>query len=152
ADPEIVRVHAGARGPLVENHELFALLKSPERRSQGADIQRLGGDVEEMGEQPADLAEQHPYQLAALRHRYLEQLFCREAECMLLIHWRDVVEPVEIGQRLQVVLILDELLRAAMEQPDMRVDALDHLAVELENETQHAVRGGMLRPEVDREV
>ena len=34
----------------------------------------------------------------------------------------------------------------------MRVDALNHLAVELEDKAQYAVRRRMLRPEVDREV
>ena len=71
---------------------------------------------------------------------------------MLLVHRRDIVEPVEIGRRLQVGLVLDQLLGAAMKQPDMRIDALDNLAVELEHEAQHAVRRRMLRPEIDREV
>ena len=34
----------------------------------------------------------------------------------------------------------------------MRIDALDHLAVELQHEAQHAVRRRVLRAEVDREV
>ena len=34
----------------------------------------------------------------------------------------------------------------------MRIDTLDHLAVEFQHEAQHAMRRGMLRPEVDREV
>ena len=71
---------------------------------------------------------------------------------MLLVHRRDVVEPVEIRDRLQIGLVLDQLLGAAMQQPDMRIDPLDDLAVELEHEAQHAVRGRMLRPEVDGEV
>ena len=71
---------------------------------------------------------------------------------MLLVHRRDVVEPVEIRHRLQIGLVLDQLLGAAMEQPDMRIDALDHFAVELEHQAQHAVRGRMLRPEIDGEV
>ena len=71
---------------------------------------------------------------------------------MLLVHRRDVVEPVEIGVGLQVGLVLDQLLGAAVEQPDVRIDALDNLAVELQHEPQHPVRGRMLRPEVDREV
>ena len=33
----------------------------------------------------------------------------------------------------------------------MRIDALDHFAVELQHEPQHAVRGGMLRAEIYRE-
>ena len=34
----------------------------------------------------------------------------------------------------------------------MRIDALDHLAVELEHQAQHAVRGRMLRAEIDGEI
>ena len=81
-----------------------------------------------------------------------EQLLDREAEGVLLVHRRDVVEPVEIGDRLQIGLVLDQLLGAAMQQADMRVDALDDLAVELEHQAQHAVRRRMLRPEIDGEV
>ena len=64
---------------------------------------------------------------------------------MLLIHRRDVIEPVEIRDRLQIGLVLDQLLGAAMQKPDMRIDALDNLAVELEHEAQHAVRRRVLR-------
>ena len=39
-----------------------------------------------------------------------------------------------------------------MQQADMRVDALDNLAVHLHDHAQHAVRGGMLRAEVERVV
>ena len=34
----------------------------------------------------------------------------------------------------------------------MRIDALDHLAVELQHQAQHAMRRRMLRPEIDGEV
>ena len=71
---------------------------------------------------------------------------------MLLVDRRDIVEPVEIRDRLQIGLVLDQLFGAAMQKPDMRIDALDHLAVEFEHEAQHAVRRRMLRPEVDREI
>ena len=65
---------------------------------------------------------------------------------------RDVIEPVEIRNRLQIGLGLDQLLGAAMQQPDMRIDALDHFAVELHDEAQHTVGRRMLRPEIDREI
>ena len=151
ARPEIGRVHAAARGALVEDHQLLALLEAPERRRQRADVERLGGDVEEVREQPADLAIEHADQLAAARHGDAEQLLDGEREGMLLVHRRDVVEPVEIRHRLQVGLVLDQLLGAAMKQPDMRIDALDDLAVELQHQTQHAVRRRVLRPEIDVE-
>ena len=71
---------------------------------------------------------------------------------MLLVHRRDVVEAVEIADRLHVGLVLDQLLGATMQKTDMRIDALDHLAVELQHEAQDAVRRGVLRPEVDVEL
>ena len=39
-----------------------------------------------------------------------------------------------------------------MQQADMRIDALDDFAVELQHQTQHAVRRRMLRSEVDGEI
>ena len=71
---------------------------------------------------------------------------------MLLVHRRDVVEPVEVRQRLQEGLVLDQLLGAAMQQADMRIDAIDDLAIKIEHKAQHAVRSRVLRPEVDREL
>ena len=71
---------------------------------------------------------------------------------MLLIHRRDIVEPVEIRDRLQIGLVLDQFLGAAMQQTDMRIDAGDDFAVEFQHQAQHAVRGRMLRSEIDGEV
>ncbi len=39
-----------------------------------------------------------------------------------------------------------------MQQADVRIDALDDLAVELEHQAQHAVGRGVLGPEVDVEL
>ncbi len=86
-----------------------------------------------MGQQPPDLAIQNANELRALRELQAEQLFGRQAECMLLIHGRDVIEPVEIGERLQIGLVLDQLFGPAMQESDMRIDPLDNLAVELKN-------------------
>ena len=96
-----------------------------------------------------DLGEQDADPLAALRHLDAEQLLDAEHVGVLHAHRRDVVEPVEIRQRLQVGAVLDQLLGAAMQQPDMRVGSLHHLAVHLEHQPQDAVRGRVLRAEID---
>ena len=67
---------------------------------------------------------------------------------MFLVHRRHVVEAVEVGQSLQVGFVFDQLFGATVQQPDMRVGALDHLAVHLQHQTQHAMRGRMLRAEI----
>src|SRR6516165_9394814 len=150
--PEIGASHARARGALVEDHQLLALLEAPKRRGERTDIHDLRRDVEEMREQAPDLAIEHADQLAALWHLDVEEPLDGEGEGMLLVHRGDIVEPVEIGHGLQIGLVLDQLLGAAMQEADMRIDPLDDLAVKLEHQAQHAVRGRMLRPEIDGEV
>jgi hypothetical protein len=48
--------------------------------------------------------------------------------------------------------VLDQLLGAAVQQPDMRIDPLDDLAVQFEHKAQDAMRRRMLRTEIDVEV
>jgi len=48
--------------------------------------------------------------------------------------------------------VFDQLLGPAVQQTDMRVDALDDLTVELQYETQYAVSRRMLGPEIEGEV
>ena len=67
---------------------------------------------------------------------------------MLLRHWRDIVQPVKIRDGLEIGLVLDQLLGAAMQQADMRIGTLDHLAIHLQNQPQHAMRRRMLRSEI----
>ena len=71
---------------------------------------------------------------------------------MLLVHRRDIIEPVKIGQVLQIGAAFHQLFRATMQQADMRVTALYDLSIQLKHQPQHAVRGGVLWPEIDVEV
>src|SRR5258707_9083764 len=152
ADPEIVGVHARTRCALIKRHQLLALLEAPQYRGQRADIERLGRHVEEMREQTSDLGIEDPDQLPALGNRDAEKPFGRQAERVLLVHGRHVVEPVEIGQRLQIRLMLDQLFSAAVQEADMGVDALNDLAVKLKHKAKHAVGRGVLGPEVEGEI
>ena len=47
--------------------------------------------------------------------------------------------------------MLNQFFRAAMQQTDMRVDALDALAVQIHHQPQHAMGSGMLRAEINGE-
>ena len=147
----IVGVHARARGALIEHHQLFALFKTPERWRQRANVHGLRRHVEQMVQNAADFGIEHANDRSAARHLNARELFDRQTERVLLVHRRDVVEPVEIRDRLQIGFVLDQLLGAAMQQTDMRIDALNDFAVKLQHEAQHAVRGRVLRAEIDRE-
>src|SRR5205807_3478604 len=106
----------------------------------------------EVREQPTDLAVEHADELRPARHRNRDEALRREAERVLLIHRRDVIEPVEITDRLEIGLMLDQLLGAAMQQADVRIDALDDFSVELEDKPQHPMGRRVLRSKIYREV
>jgi hypothetical protein len=105
-----------------------------------------------MRQEPPNLAVEDPDQLAAPGHLKAQKLLGGEHERMLLIHRRYIVEPIEIAERLQIGLVLDQLLSAAVQKADMRIDALDDLAVQFQDQAQHAVRGRMLWSEIDGEA
>ena len=141
-----------AARPLRAAAHLLALLEAPEQRRHGAHVHGAADDVEDVVEDARDLEEHHADVLRAERHRDVEQLLDGHGVGVLARHHADVVEAVHVGQRLQVGLVLDQLLRAAVQQADVRVGLLDHLAVKLHDEAQHAVRRRVLRPEVQREA
>ncbi len=148
---EIGRVHTRARGAFIEHHQVFTFDEAPERRRQCADVHRLRCRVEDVRHQAADLGEDHADELRTARHRDAEQFLNREAIGVFLIHRCAIIEPVEIRQCLQEGFGFDQLFSAAMEETDMRIDALDDFAFKLQHEAQHAMRCRMLRTEIQRE-
>jgi hypothetical protein len=105
-----------------------------------------------MREQTPDLAIEHPDKLPTLGHRNAEQLFGGQTERMFLVHRRDVIEPVKVWQRLQVGLVLDQLLGPAMQETNMRINALDDFTIELQYETQYTMRRRVLGPEIEDKI
>jgi hypothetical protein len=65
---------------------------------------------------------------------------------------RQIIRAVGERDDLVVVPVLPELLEAGVEVPEMG-DHPDHgLTVQLDHQSEHAVRGGVLRPDVDEHV
>ena len=87
----------------------------------------------------------------AARHLDAEELLDREDVEELVRVERDVVDARRVRHRLPPRLVLHVLLEAGVEVADDRADARDRLAVEVDDEAEHAVRRGMVRPEVDAE-
>jgi len=105
-----------------------------------------------VSEETPDFGIEHADQLTTARHFDAEHALDRQGKGMLLVHRGHVVEAVEIGNRLQVGLVFDQLFGAAVKQADVRIDTFNKLAIELENHAQHAVGRGVNRAEVDREI
>jgi hypothetical protein len=71
---------------------------------------------------------------------------------VFLIHRRNIIEPIEVGQRLEVGFVLDQLFSAAVEQADVGVDTLDYLTVQFQYKAQHAMSRRVLWSKIDREI
>jgi hypothetical protein len=112
----------------------------------------MAAKVEQVVLDARQLREEHAQELRPDRHFEIEKLLDGEHEAVLHGHGRAIIEAIEIGEGLQVGLILGKLLGAAVEQPDMGIDAFDDFAIELEDKPQYAVRCRMLGTEIDREV
>lgn len=102
-----------------------------------------------MVENAGKLAEQGTNELGTLGDLNIEQLLDGEGEALLVGHHGDVVKTVEVGESLQIRLVLDQLLGTAVQQADVRIGSDDLLAAELEDQTQHTVGSRMLGAEVD---
>ena len=145
-------MHARARDRLVAVHEILALAKSVEENGHGPDVEPVGAEPHQVIQDPGDLVEHHSDVLGTQRRLDAEQPLDRHHVGVLVAHHGHVVETVHVADALIERLALGELLRRAMEQPDMRVRPFDDLAFHLQHQSQHAVRGRVLGTEVDREA
>jgi hypothetical protein len=91
-------------------------------------------DPEQMVQQARDLVEHHADVPGADRHLDPEQFLDCHHVGVLIAHHRDVVEPIHVRHRLEESACLRQLLRRPVQKADVRVGALDHLAVEFKHE------------------
>ena len=145
-------MHARARYRLVDIEQILALAERVEEGRHSAHIERMRAEPQQVIQDPRDLVEHHPDVESALRNLDAEQPLDRKAVRVLVAHHRHVIEPIHVRQRLQIGPRLRELFGRAVQQADVRIGALDHLAVELEHEAQHAVSRRVLRPKIHRVI
>lgn len=105
-----------------------------------------------MVENTSDLAKQSSNPLGSLRNLNIEQLLNGQRETLLVGHHGNIVKSVKVRQGLEICLVLDQLLSTSVEQTDMGVGSDDFFTIELENQTQYTVGGGMLGTKVDSVV
>ena len=72
-----------------------------------------------------------------------------QRKSMLHAHRTHVIEAIKIRQRLDIGFVFDQLFGATMQQADMRIGTLHHLTLHFQDQAQHAMRGGVLRAEID---
>ena len=144
-DAHVVEEHplAGQRREHV--HDLVALDERPQDRREAAEVKRHPAEEQGVAGDPVELGGEDADVLRAARHLDVEELLERQDAGPLAEERADVLERVEVADRLVVVGVLAQLLDAAMEVAQDRVEVDDLLAVELEHDAQDPVGRGVLR-------
>jgi hypothetical protein len=145
-------MHAGAGDRLIHVHQIFAFAEGIQRHGHGTDVEGVTADPQQMIEDTGDFVEHHPDVLATLRHLNAQQLLGGQAVGMLVAHHRDVVETVHVRHRLDPGPRFRQFFGGPVQQADVWVGALHDFAVQFQHQTQHAVRGRVLRAEVQGEI
>jgi hypothetical protein len=151
ADLEVARVETLAGRVLEQVEHVVTLAASPPQERHRAQVQRRRGEPEKVARDPVQLEMDHPQVLRARRHVYVEQALDRHAERHRVEVVREVVHPLDERDDLPVGLVLARLLDPGVDVADDRLHRDDGLALERQEQPQHAVRRRVVRPHVDRE-
>ena len=150
ADAGVAGVEPIARHLLVDVVDQLAQVEREEERRERPEVERRGAGAEQVVADPRQLADDHADVLAARRQLDAQQLLDRVVPGHLVHRRADVVLAVDDRDVLVEVQVLAELLEARVQVADVGRRLDDPLAVELEDQAQRRVRGGVLRPEVER--
>ncbi len=127
---------------VVEHVEDHRRAERREVGDEGTDRDLVAGDAHELAGDDAN-------ELGAPRRHDAGELLDRQHVRPLAVHAGDVLGAVDDGDVLVVRAPLGELLLGAVQVADDRDDVFDELAVEGDDEAQHAVGRRVLRPHVD---
>ena len=151
----VEQARADQRLEQVEDHLALADAVEEDRRAaaeRAAHVHAPRAEPEQVRGDPLQLGGDHAQILRALRHFDLADLLGRQHVGELARHRRDVVGLRRDRRVLRVGQRLGQLLVAAVQIADHRVDADDRFALEREDGAEHAVGRRVLRPHVHRQA
>jgi hypothetical protein len=152
ADARVAGREARAADALDQAVDRLALAEGPQEDRHRAQVHGVGAQAEQVRRDARQLAADDADGLRARRRLDAHELLAGHRVGHVVGQRREVVETVGVGQELVEAQRLADLLLAAVQVADDRLAADDLLAVELEDQAQHAVRGRVLRPHVDEHV
>ena len=150
-DLEVARVHARAGGHLEQVEDLFALAQAVQEDRHGAEVERAGAQPDQMRGDAVQLQMDHAQVLPARGNLCLEQRLHGAAVGHRVEVVGQVVHPLDDRDDLPVGLVLGGLLDARVHVADDRFDVAHDLPLQRHEQTQHAVRGRVVRAEVERQ-
>jgi hypothetical protein len=128
---------------------LLAFAEAIEHRRDGADIERVRTQPEQVAGDAVQLGEDDAHGLGARRGFHIEQLLHRQAVAQPVGDGGHVIHAVHVGVELRIRAVFGDLLHAAVQVADDAIRPQDFFAIQLEDDSQHSVRGGVLRSHVE---
>ena len=123
-----------------------------DERRHGADVLAEGADGDQVAGDAIELACDHPTEFPPACNFCSSELFRRHAENLVGEHGGKIVGPIRVWHVSMPGNFLADLLDGAMQVTDIGNRLVDHFAVGLDHEAQHAVRTGVLRSDADSHV
>jgi len=152
ADPGRGSRDPGAGVGLVKRIDPLSFLEGIEERSERPHIHGEGAEPEEMAEDPVQLHHDDPGELAALRHLNPHHGFHAHDMGAVVDEGRQIIHPVRQRDDLVPRPVLGKLFERGMEVSDVG-RAFDHrLPVQLADEPEYPMSGGVLGSDVDQHV
>ena len=149
ADARVGSGETRAGQKLEEIIEFLALGEGVEKDRHRAEIERHRAQAEQMGRDARHFAADHADRLATRRQFPAHQFLDGERVGDVVRERREVIQPVRVGDELVVLHVLRDLFVAAMQIADIGRRLGDHLAIQLQDEPQNAMRRRMRRPHVE---
>ena len=149
ADPEVAGHHALPAEHLEDLEDLFALAEAVEEDAHGADIDGVRAQPDQVAVEAGELGEHHAHPLRLRGDFELQQFLHRQAVAEVVGERGEVVHAVGERHRLLVGFDLALLLDAGVQEADIGLAFDDDLAVEFDQQAQHAVGGRVLRAHVE---
>ena len=129
--------------------DLFPLAQAVKQRRQGANVERMRPQPEQMARNPLQLRKDRSNHPRAKRRLRSQQLFDRLAVAQAVRNGRDVIHTVHVGRELRVGAVLGDFLYTTMQVADHALRANHFFAIQAQLHAQHAVRRRVLRPHVE---
>lgn len=73
--------------------------------------------------------------LGTLRNLNIQQLLNRKREALLVGHHGDIIQSIEVRQSLEICAVLDELLRASVQQANVWIGTDNFFTIKLKNKS-----------------
>ena len=138
------------RGAFADFVNGLSLIECIHERCRTPEIQNASTNAEQVIMHSHQFREDGPNVDASRSQLDPQQLFNRMMPSDFVGHRRYIVHAVNDGDVLIEIQYLAELFEAAMQETDIGFRIDDHLAIELQHQTQRCVCCGMLRPEIQR--